>query len=58
MEVKSVKQLNDQYKNSSNLDIRINIHALYSTNKKDWFSWLFEQFEIQEVEDCWFNELY
>lgn len=43
-----MKELMDQYKNSSNLDIRINIHDLYSTNKKDWFSWLFEQYEIQQ----------
>lgn len=46
--INSVKELTDQYKNSSNLDIRIKIHDLYSTNKKDWFSWLFEQYEIQQ----------
>ncbi|PLR68690.1 hypothetical protein CYJ36_06920 [Bacillus sp. UMB0893] len=41
-----MKNLEEQYKNSSNLNTRINIHELYSTNKKDWHHWLFEQYEI------------
>ncbi|MDR7071383.1 class I SAM-dependent methyltransferase [Fictibacillus barbaricus] len=36
-----------QYKNASNLDIRIRIHEQYSTNKTDWHEWLFDQYEIQ-----------
>ncbi|WNB91232.1 class I SAM-dependent methyltransferase [Bacillus sp. NEB1478] len=36
-----------QYKNASNLDIRIRIHEQYSTNKTDWHEWLFDQYKIQ-----------
>ncbi|WP_064094044.1 class I SAM-dependent methyltransferase [Rossellomorea aquimaris] len=39
-------EIKKQYQNSSNLQMRINIHDLYSTNKKDWHSWLFEQYDI------------
>jgi ubiquinone/menaquinone biosynthesis C-methylase UbiE len=37
----------DQYKTSENLDIRINIHQKYSTNKEDWHLWLFNQYSIE-----------
>ena len=36
-----------QYKNSSNLDARANIHRLYSTSPLDWHVWVFEQMEMQ-----------
>ena len=36
----------DQYKNSKNIDIRINLHDKYSSNPKGWFKWLFEQYDI------------
>lgn len=29
-----------QYKDASNLNARINLHDLYSTNKQGWFTWL------------------
>ena len=29
-----------QYKDTSNLTTRINLHNLYSTNKTGWFYWL------------------
>jgi len=32
----------DQYKDSSNLDARVNIHARFSTNPYGWFNWLFD----------------
>ena len=32
----------DQYKDSSNLDARVNIHARFSTNSHGWFNWLFD----------------
>lgn len=35
-----------QYKDSSNLETRINIHQLYSVNKKDWHAWVFEHYDI------------
>ncbi|WP_226682921.1 class I SAM-dependent methyltransferase [Sutcliffiella horikoshii] len=41
-----MENLKVQYKNSSNLHTRINIHELYSTNKEDWHLWLFEQYDI------------
>lgn len=36
----------EQYKNSSNLNIRIALHERYSTNEKGWFSWLQEQIDF------------
>lgn len=45
-ETLSEELLDDQYKNSLNLDIRISIHELFSTNKKDWHIWLIEQYNI------------
>ncbi len=38
--------LEDQYKNSSKLNTRINIHEKYSENKNDWHLWLFDQLNI------------
>ncbi len=38
--------LNDQYKNASNLNARIQLHARFGTNKYDWHRWLFDQFKI------------
>lgn len=35
-----------QYRNSTNLAKRINIHDKYSTNKNDWFRWVFEKFKL------------
>ncbi|MEP7136815.1 MAG: methyltransferase domain-containing protein [Chloroflexota bacterium] len=32
----------DQYKDSSNLDARVNIHARFSTNPYGWYHWLFD----------------
>ena len=36
--------LNDQYKDASNLNARISLHARFSVNKQGWHRWLFEQF--------------
>ena len=33
---------NDQYKDSSNLDARVHIHARFSTNPYGWYNWLFD----------------
>ena len=41
--------LKTQYENSSNISARINLHSLYSTNKKGWFPWIFEQCSIKNV---------
>lgn len=32
----------DQYKDSSNLDARIDLHQRFSTNKYGWFRWIFD----------------
>lgn len=36
----------EQYKNSSNLKARINIHDKYSINKYGWHKWLFDKINI------------
>lgn len=39
-------EISDHYKNSNNLDVRINLHRLYSQNKTPWFKWLAEEYEL------------
>jgi ubiquinone/menaquinone biosynthesis C-methylase UbiE len=34
--------IQDQYKDSSNLDARIAIHQRFSTNPQGWFNWIFD----------------
>ena len=36
-----------QYKDSSNLDARANLHRLYSISPLDWHVWVFEQMNVQ-----------
>ncbi len=38
--------LNEQYKDATNLNARIRLHARFSTNKRGWHRWLFDQFRI------------
>ena len=38
--------LTDQYQDASNLNARIQIHALFSTNKYGWPQWVFDQFDL------------
>ena len=40
------KDLVEQYKNSSNLNIRIELHEKYSKNPTGWFPWLFSQIDF------------
>lgn len=35
----------DQYKDSSNLDARVEIHKRFSTNPYGWFNWVFDRLE-------------
>lgn len=37
-----------QYKDSTNLDIRIRLHEKYSTNPLTWFEWMFSQYQIND----------
>lgn len=36
-----------QYMNAGNISARINLHAMYSVNKKGWFCWLYEQCDVK-----------
>jgi len=38
--------LNEQYKDASNLNARFQLHARFSTNKRGWNRWVFDQFRI------------
>ena len=37
-----------QYENSSNLKARADLHARFSTNKRDWFRWVFEHLDLKQ----------
>lgn len=39
----------EQYKNSSNLNIRIQLHEQYSFNKLGWFNWIYSQIDFSSV---------
>ncbi len=41
------KDLIQQYKDSTNLDIRIRLHEKYSTNPIAWFQWLFNLYQVK-----------
>jgi ubiquinone/menaquinone biosynthesis C-methylase UbiE len=38
--------LNDQYKDASKLDARVQLHLLFSTNKYGWHRWCFDQYAL------------
>jgi len=38
--------LNKQYRNSSNLQARIDLHARFSTNTYGWFRWIFDHLQL------------
>ncbi len=38
--------LNEQYRDAANLNARIQLHTRFSTNKRGWHRWLFDQFKI------------
>ncbi|MFR7590510.1 MAG: MerR family transcriptional regulator [Longibaculum sp.] len=40
------KDLLAQYKNSTNIDIRIKLHEKYSMNPTHWFEWMFSQYHL------------
>ena len=37
----------DQYKNASNLDVRIRLHKDYSMNPVRWFPWIFQELSLE-----------
>ncbi|MBS5113899.1 MAG: methyltransferase domain-containing protein [Coprobacillus cateniformis] len=40
------QDLLEQYKNSTNVDIRIKLHEKYSTNPIHWFEWIYSQYHL------------
>lgn len=40
----------EQYKDSTNLKVRINLHKNFSTNKYDWFNWIFDKLKLSSGE--------
>lgn len=40
------EEIIEQYRNSNNLSIRMNLHDRYSFNKIGWFNWLFSQIDF------------
>jgi ubiquinone/menaquinone biosynthesis C-methylase UbiE len=40
------KDLVEQYKDSTNLKVRISLHERFGVNKQGWFDWIFEKIDI------------
>ncbi|MGN0297945.1 MAG: methyltransferase domain-containing protein [Lachnospiraceae bacterium] len=40
----------EQYKNSTNIDARIQLHRDYATNSESWFAWLYRQIDLRPKE--------
>lgn len=38
--------LNEQYQNAANLKARIQLHIRFSTNRYDWYRWVFDHFNL------------
>lgn len=41
------KTMKNQYRNTSNISARINLHRKYSVNKTGWFPWLFSECDLK-----------
>ncbi len=41
--------LADQYKNSVNVDVRINLHRNYSLNPQGWYCWIYDLLPIKNI---------
>lgn len=44
--INNPEYVNTQYQDASNLNARIRLHELFSTNKYGWPRWLFDQYDI------------
>ena len=40
--------LSKQYKDATNLNARLSLHQKFSTNKYDWFLWLFDHLDLRQ----------
>ncbi len=43
--------LEEQYKNSTNIDARIELHRRFSHNAESWFRWIYDNLAVQEGMD-------
>lgn len=41
------KSMKNQYQDASNISARINLHSLYSENKKGWFPWIYDEIQVR-----------
>ena len=48
MKINKTEIVEEQYKDSQNLNIRISIHQKYSTNKQGFGNWILKQYEVYE----------
>ncbi len=42
------RDLVGQYQNGKNLEARVTLHSLFSTNPQSWFEWIYEQIELRQ----------
>jgi SAM-dependent methyltransferase len=40
--------LTEQYRDATNLNARLRLHILFSTNQYNWFLWVFDQFDLPQ----------
>ena len=45
----SDEEIVEQYRNATNLRVRIQLHHLYSTNPVEWFSWLRQKIDFSKI---------
>lgn len=48
MVINNLEKVKEQYQSSENLSIRTNFHEIYSTNKINFFDFLFERYDFKE----------
>lgn len=46
--INNLEKVKEQYQSSENLSIRTNFHEIYSTNKKNFFDFLFEKYDFKK----------
>ena len=44
------ENLSEQYKNSKNIDVRIQLHQKYAMNKQGWYPWIYEHLNLKQGE--------
>jgi hypothetical protein len=46
---KQNNQLKQEYRDGPKLDARINLHELFSTNRRGCYPWVFDQFDLSSA---------